>query len=235
MTITLTTHREQVTGIPSSVAVVGGLGEGSSGQLLLVTVQNANVVSTAQTPTFEGAGATWVQVATIASSNGLNRLTVFRAQSAGTPYTTGATTVRFAAAQDLIAYSLAAFAGTSTASTDGAHAVAQVVSTAASTAGIVTLSLGAFGESSNAAYGAFGQPSSNAWTTGAGFSIVSEARNVDALSATPISLLTEWRNSASTAISATGSTAVFKLGIGIEIREPVQETRNRRLMMGVGR
>lgn len=195
--------------------------------------------------TLEGNGATWVEITTGAGVTSTlvgvgGRLQLFRAMLSAPA--AGATTIRIAGGgitPSAIAWAVAEFAGVSTASTDGAGAVVQTVETTASTAAAgATVSMAAFADSSNAAYGAFSHPTSNAWTTGGGFTGLSNV--ITAAAGEGLSLLTEFKSTADTSIDASGLTTQTKMAIGVEIAvlpaAPVADDfRIRRKMVGVGR
>lgn len=230
----------------NSTLYASGVYTPTSAQLVLFAVAARSTAAAGAVPSsfiLEGNGATWVQITEVSSTlAGVGgRLQVFRAMP--TAPAAGATTIRAPAAVPItpsaVVWGIAEFSGVDTASTDGAGAVVQSVVTTGSTVSAgTTISMAPFANTSNAAYGAFAHPTSNAWTTGGGY--VSLSNVITALAGEGLSLLTEFQAAVDTAIDASGLTTQTKLAIGLELAQlPTiavpDEFRIRRKMVGVGR
>lgn len=231
MPITPTTLNSGVSTIDSSVFISGAYTP-TSNSLLLAAFSNLAADGTntgAGVTGVEGNGATWVQVRTQVS--GGQRINLFRAMPS-TP-ALGATTFRFTNAQSHMAWAIAEFAGVSTASTDGAGAVAQATAVLSSASTSLTAPLAPFAGTSNVAFGVFSMESTLAITTGAGFTALSSAE----AAAEPLTIKTQYAvNTTAVTMTFGGNTTVKHQGIGIEITELfADEFRIRRKMVGVGR
>lgn len=186
----------------------------SANKLILVAVENTKD-TTPDIPTLSGNGLTWVQVNT---TNGqVVRITLFR--SMGASPSAGTITIDFAGVTQTGAmWSIAEFDGVDTTGTNGSGAIVQSV-----TGGVNpdtygwSITLGAFGNANNAAYGAF--TSTNAtMTAGTGFTLLGNASNA----APQSKLATEWQATQNTTVaigySNPPNTGVVR-GIAVEIKQ----------------
>lgn len=122
----------------------------TANRLVLAAVARTNFGAD-QTPTVAGSGLTWVQVAhTIVNTGALHTLTLFRAMSSGPG--SGALTIQLAGAQDTILWSIVEFDTVISSGVDGANAIVQSNLSVSSGGTNATLTLGNFGNASNAVY-----------------------------------------------------------------------------------
>jgi hypothetical protein len=142
----------------------------------------------------------------------------------GASPSTGAVTFDFAGqTQQIGGWSIAEFAGVATSGTNGSGAVRQAVTNQANTVDNLTVTLSAFGDPSNATYGAFAQTNLTAFAVGTGFTQIHEEN-----AGTKPMLKTEWKNSNDTTVDAstTGTNGDWG-GIGIEISIPIVTIPNK--------
>lgn len=144
----------------------------SSGKLILCAVASSKA-STPDLPTVSGCGLTWVQVATVlfdTVGTPTKRVTLFRAL--GTP-STGAITASFGGVQQTGCNIFVSEIGpVDPGGSNGADAVVQSATNAVDSATSLTVTLSAFGNSSNGAYGCeFTNLGTNS-TVGSGFSLI---------------------------------------------------------------
>lgn len=128
----------------------------TSNRLVLLWVYSI-AASAPNQPTVSGGGLTWVNAGSALDSDGLRRITMFRAM--GTP-SAGALTISFSAqTQTGCTWSIAEYDNISTGGTNGSSAVVQVVTyNTTSNATSATATLSAFASSTNATVGGFGIP-----------------------------------------------------------------------------
>lgn len=173
-------------------------------------------------PTCSGNGLTWVQVATIVfdtTSSSRRRLTIFRAM--GSSPSNGATTFDCGGqTQTGAIWNIDSFSGIDTGGTNGSAAVVQSATNKDETlsATTLTVTLAAFGSSSNATYGYFAATTGgNSFTVGSGFSSVSTS-GTNAVEVA-CDTVTEFRNDNDTSVDATISASGGQLGgIAVEIK-----------------
>lgn len=144
----------------------------SAGKLVLCAVASSKA-STPDLPTVSGCGLTWVQVATVlfdTVGTPTKRVTLFRAQ--GTP-SSGAVTANFGGvAQTGCNIFVCEIGPVDQGGTNGSAAVVQSATNAVDSATSITVTLSAFGNSSNGAYGCeFTNLGTNS-TVGSGFSLI---------------------------------------------------------------
>lgn len=186
----------------------------SRNKLLLAWVYS--IAATApNTPTASGNGLTWVQVATILDSDGVRRLTLFRAL--GSSPSTGALTFDFGGqTQTGCVWSVVEYTGVNTTGSNGANAIVQFDTEAsAGSVSSLTSTLAAFGSTMNATAGGFGYPlNSNAGDVGSGFTAIGEQFQGSPNQA----IFTEFRNDNDTTVDITlGASSVPIVGIAVEL------------------
>lgn len=169
------------------------------------------------TPTLTGCGLTWVQIDTILpddASSSRSRITMFRAM--GSSPTAGAlTTDHGGQTQDRCTVTVDEFIGVDTSGTNGSGAVVQSAKNRVTGGTSLTVTLAAFGSSSNATYGAFGISYTSTDTVGTGFTELSNA--IDA--ASDYKTMTEFRNDNDTSVDMSFAVTLEDVGaIAIEIR-----------------
>jgi hypothetical protein len=167
-------------------------------------------------PTITGGGmSTWTQVASVdfdTLSLPLRRLTIFRALSAAPG--SGPITITFTANVSNCQWIVSQWDGVETSGVNGAGAIVQTGSNRANAVNGLTVTLGAFGNANNVAYGAFGvNKNVPAIAPGAGFTKIDEQPSGEN---TPGDLLTEWAVNRST-INATW-TNLRGGALGVEIK-----------------
>lgn len=173
-------------------------------------------------PTCSGNGLTWVQVATIVfdtTSSSRRRLTMFRAM--GSSPSSGATTFDCGGqTQTGAIWNIDSFSSIDTGGTNGSAAVVQSATNKDETlsATTLTVTLAAFGSSSNATYGYIAATTGgNSFTVGSGFSSVSTS-GTNAVEVA-CDTVTEFRNDNDTSVDATISASGGQLGgIAVEIK-----------------
>ena len=181
--------------------------------------------ATSLSPAVSGCGLTWVQVALVRYDNTstYRTLAVFRALGASP--TSGALTISFGAnSVTAWTYSIDQFSGIDTSGTNGSGAIVQAVTNYwnPTSSSPVTVTLSAFGSSTNATYGVFSEHGFvSSIGTGTGFSSLSS--NVTSYASSYYLIQsTEWKNSADTTVDMTLNYTGSEVGgIGIEIKEYV--------------
>jgi hypothetical protein len=128
-------------------------------------------------PTLSGGGMTsWSVVATVdfdTIGGALRRLTTFRAMSASPG--SGPITITFASGVSNVQWIVSQWDGVDTSGVNGAGAIVQTGSNRANAGNGLAVTLGAFGNANNVAYGVFGvNKNSPAITPGAGFTKIDE-------------------------------------------------------------
>ena len=186
----------------------------SADQLILAAV-TSSAASGIAAPTVTGNGLTWVQVASIALTDGFRMVTVFR--SMGAAPSAGAVTFDFGATTQVrCLWAISEFASVDTTGTNGSGAVVQSATNTAASGNPATATLAAFGSTDNATYGAwagsFNQTA--AQTAGTGFTKI---HDVDPTTENQ-SLGTEWRNDNDTTVNATWTDSAASGTIGVEIK-----------------
>jgi hypothetical protein len=115
-------------------------------------------------------------------------VTVFRAMSAAPG--SGPITITFAGSQSNAQWVVSQWEGAETSGANGSGAIAQALTNAADAVNGLGVTLGAFGNSANVAFGVFGVTSSTpAVTPGGGFTEITEVSSGETQAA---SLMTEW-------------------------------------------
>lgn len=197
-------------------------------KLITVTVVNARNGQPATLPTISGASMTWTQVNTVTANTNSWRGTIFRGLSASPG--SGALTISFGGtSQDAgILWYVNEFSGTKTTGTNGADAIVQsATNVATGTNSGITVTLSAFGNSNNAAYGYCATQGSSP-TVGSGFTLISTQTSVSVRS------INEFKNSQDTTVDFSwGSVGTQGHAIAIEIAASL-DTSRRRALLGVG-
>jgi hypothetical protein len=184
-------------------------------RLVTVAVLNHRTPA-ANSPSLSGGGMTsWNVVATVdfdTIGGALRRLTIFRAMSASPG--SGPITITFVGSVSNVQWIVSQWDGVETSGVNGAGAIGQTGSNRTNGSNGLTVTLGAFGNASNVAYGVFGvNKNVVAITPGAGFTKISEQPSGEN---TPGDLLAEWAVNDNT-IDATW--ANLKGGaLGVEIK-----------------
>lgn len=199
----------------------------SGGRLQVLAVyitRSAGIPSTGTTVT--GCGLTWAQITTVSNNTGSDssRLMLFRAM--GSP-SAGALTITAPEGQLRAGWSLTEFENVETSGSDGADAVIQSANdqNGGATLTGATITLSAFGNAANAAFGAIGVTASGAVTEGSGFTELSE-NTVETVS----QLQAEWKDAQDTTVDwSWGSASVSYVALAIEIKfvePPVRDNRS---------
>jgi len=184
--------------------------------LITVAVMGHNENRAAASPTVSGGGmAAWTQVATVAFDSVTmphKRLSLFRALSSSPG--NGPIEIRFATTQATCQWIVAQWTGVDSSGTNGNKAIAQSATVRGDSVAGRTVTLDAFADSENVAYGVFGVGLSAAGVApGAGFVETAE----EASGGSPSADLQAERSVADSTIDASWSLASAG-GIGIEIR-----------------
>lgn len=210
------------THIETTADAVGGTSKTTSSQspttnsLQLFLVGNQVTSGTVGIPTLSGNSLTWVQVATQISSDNLRRATLFRALGTAS---TGVVTMDYAGVNQLrTGWSWSQYSGIDTSGTNGSNAIVQSttgqVTNGAPATGI-TLTLAAFSNINNAAYGALRYGNSSATDNvlpGTGFTQLG-------IAAGNASYQSQYDLSNQTSVSWTwNSGSFFSQAIGVEIK-----------------
>lgn len=183
--------------------------------LITVAVLNHRTPA-AISPTLSGGGMTsWNVVATVdfdTIGGALKRLTVFRAMSASPG--TGPITIRFTNGVSNVQWIVSQWSGVETGGVNGAGAIVQTRSNRTNAGNGLAITLGAFGNANNVAYGVFGvNKNVAAITPGAGFTKIAEQPSGEN---TPGDLLAEWATNRN-AITATW-TNLRGGALGVELK-----------------
>lgn len=195
-----------------------------SNNLVFACVYSRTAITTnPNQPTASGNGLTWVVVNSIVfdtTSSSRRRITIFRAM--GSSPSTGATTFDFGGqTQTGASWIVDTFTGMDTGGTNGSAAVVQSVTNKDEPGGTtLTVTLAAFGSSSNATYGFFASADGNATNTaGSGFTEVAEW--ITNSTEVGVSMATEFRADNDTSVDYTWSTSGGQYGgIAVEIAVP---------------
>ena len=145
--------------------------------LVTIAVLSQRSYGASPAPTVTGGGMTaWEQVASVTFdplSAPLRRLTIFRAMSAAPG--SGPITITFAGNQSHAQWIVSQWDGVETSGTNGSGAIVQTASNAADVVNGLGVTLSAFGDAANVAYGVFGVTSNVAAVTpGSGFGEIAE-------------------------------------------------------------
>ncbi len=160
--------------------------------LVTLAVLSQRSYGASAAPTVTGGGMTaWQQVASVTFdplSVPLRRMTIFRAMS--TAPGSGPITITFAGNQSHAQWIVSQWDGVETSGTNGSGAIVQTASNAADVVNGLGVTLSAFGDAANVAYGVFGVNSKVAAVTpGSGFTEIAEVPSGEN---TPGSLMAEW-------------------------------------------
>jgi adhesin/invasin len=163
----------------------------AANRLITVAVLNHRTPA-ANSPTLSGGGmASWNVVATVdfdTIGGALRRLTIFRAMSASPG--SGPITITFVGSVSNVQWIVSQWDGVETSGVNGAGAIGQTGSDRTNASNGLTVTLGAFGNANNVAYGVFGvNKNVVAITPGAGFTKIHEQPSGEN---TPGDLLAEW-------------------------------------------
>lgn len=169
-------------------------------------------------PTVTGNGLTWVNIGSVLDSDGLRRITLFRAMG-GSP-SAGAIAIDFGGqTQTGAAWSLAEYDNVDTGGTNGSAAVVQVVTGSTGSNGTsLTVTLAAFASAANATVGGFGIPLNTASNPlpGTGF-----GRNGQVNQASPnLAIMSESVGFSDTSVDSTSSGTIPWVGIAAEVGTP---------------
>lgn len=182
--------------------------------LLLLTVTSYLSTGGMNIPNVSGGGVSWTQIATIVSSDGKKRITVFRALSPNP--TSGTITIDFSGqTQTACDWSVDQFANVDTSGINGAGAVVQAVTNAGLSdgSGNFSFNMGTFQQSQNATWGCYSD------LTAADFGGPFAGTGFTLLMATYATLSTEFANNNQSSISWTKlANNVYTAAVGIEIK-----------------
>src|SRR3989338_3222110 len=184
----------------------------SANKLVLLAVDSSRSPATANEPTVTGAGMTWTKVDTKIDAANLRRTTVFRALSASPG--SGVLTIDFAGqSQSKASWSIVEFDGIDTSGTNGSGAIGNTASnevTGTNTG--LTITLGTFGSSANATYGAYRVGVTTSVTEGSGFTEIGE------YSGNNTTIQTQWRADNDTTVDISyASVSTVTIGVAVEI------------------
>ena len=182
--------------------------------LVMVSAVRADGI-TYSDPTLSGNGLTWVAIGTVKEDDaGGSRRggTLFR--SMGASPSAGAITITYGASHESCAWSVAEFTGVDTTGTNGSGAVVQVV-TATGTSTTPSVTLAAFGSSSNATYGGCATGGLITGSAGTGFTQLGAVASV-----TPsiVGVVSEYQLANDTSVDMTLSGAEDWGIIGVEVK-----------------
>jgi len=184
--------------------------------LVTVAVMGHRSYGASVSPTLTGGGmSAWTEVVSVTfetTASPLRRLTIYRAMSAAPG--SGPLTITFPGNQSNCQWIVSQWDGVETGGSNGAGAIGQTGSARGDAVNGLTVSLGAFANAGNVAYGAFGVRSNVlAISQGAGFTEISEQLSAEG---TPSDLQAEWATNLN-AIGATW-TSLNGGGLGVEIK-----------------
>ena len=184
--------------------------------LVTVAVMGHNTTDASPSPTVSGGGmSAWTQVATVAfdeKAGPHKRLSIFRAMSPSPG--SGPVEITFTTSQANCQWVVAQWRGVETSGTNGSDAIAQAGSARGDDVTGLVVTLGAFADTGNVAYGVFGvHRSTTGVTPGGGFTETSEWTSGE----TPPSDLQAEFSANDTTINATWAAANAG-ALGLEIR-----------------
>lgn len=199
--------------------------------LILLLVYNRIGVAPPSVPTATGNGLTWVKITNIIGvTNGTNRcLTLFRAMGAAP--SAGAITIDLGGVTHTACiWSVAEFAGIDTSGTNGSGAVVQsATQEGAASATSVTVTLAAFGDAGNGAYGGFQHNTNEVTSPGSGFTEIHDV----AISENSTGLESEWIATNDTTVDCSWASATnTSSGVAIEIKAAAAASNVARLTRG---
>lgn len=184
----------------------------SANALVLCYIDSTEGVAPSTTPTVSGNGLTWVLVNNRIQGGGHDF--VFRAMGASP--SSGQVTVDFGATTKTSCTVIVdQFTGVDTSGTNGSGAVVQSAVNSAATGTSLTVTLAAFGDSTNnVAYGGHAHAANEAVNVGTGFTELGEATGASPNRGTQ----TEWKIGEDTSVDASWTSSAANLGIALEIK-----------------
>lgn len=184
----------------------------TANSLVLVAVYSRQAVSTT-TPTLTGNGMTWVSVNSTLIGTGTNRrITVFRSLHASP--SAGAITIDFAAnTQTQCIWSVVEFADVDTSGTNGSGAIVQSGVAATDNATSLTVTLSAFSDANNMAYGAFNHNADEDTAPGSGFTEIHDVH----ISENATGMFTEYKLNDNTVDASWANAFAMQGAVAIEI------------------
>jgi hypothetical protein len=188
----------------------------ASNALITVAVLGHNSTSAAPSPTVTGGGMTsWTEVASItfdAVATPHKRLTIFRAMSAAPG--SGPLTITYSASQSDCQWIVSQWDGVDITGLNGAGAIVQTGSNRGDAVAGLAVTLAAFGDPGNVAYGVFAvSKNAIAVTPGSGFTEVAEQPSGES---TPADLEAEWATNDNTIDASWASLNGAALGVEIK-------------------
>lgn len=186
--------------------------------LLSVYADVFGLSSNTSTPSVTGAGMTWTEVVSVGGS-GADSATaqhLYRALSSSPG--SGALSITFGQTQARCGWSIAEFGNVDTSGSNGANAIVQTA-TGIATGTSKTLTLGSFGSSQNATYGAFSIWANETINVGSGFTQLGLSANFDTRRTQ-----SQWRNDNDTSVDASWSSNVKSTGIAAELKFSIPST-----------
>jgi len=186
----------------------------TSNNLILLGIVNTD---SGAAPTISGLGLTWVQIdsSTFNVTSQDRRINLFRALGTVTP---GTVTITFGSGTQDIRWSMGQFSGIDTGGTNGSGAIVQSAKNVSETAATSwTVTLGAFSNVDNGAYGCFGASGSDGATVGSGFTLLSTAGG----DPDNTNLTSEWRADNDTSVDYSQTNSHRMGGIAVEIKAAV--------------
>lgn len=191
-----------------------------SDTLILLTVSSRLASGAPNTPTVSGCGLTWVEITNVVNTGGNRRLTCFRAR--GSSPTSGTLTIDFGGQSQTEASWISDYVTDSDSSgTNGSGAIVQSATGSAASGTTSTVTLAAFGSSSNAAYGVHVNTNPSAITPGSGFTELAE----NSTSESGTDMQSEYKlNDTTVDATWTGSGSWYSLAVEIKQATTVADT-----------
>jgi len=179
-----------------------------AGELILVAV-NSDV--NAVKPTVSGLSATFTEV--VSASGGTNNMMVTLFRSLNLSAKSGTLSINFSSTSNLSScgWSVSRYANIEQTGTNGANAIVQSATGSGNGVNNLTVTLGAFSNSSNATYGSVTLNGNGTITPGSGFTELGEDNDTR-------SIQSQWRNNNDTTVNWTFSSTFVVAGVAAEIK-----------------
>lgn len=183
----------------------------TANNLVLIAILNRVGAGTANIPTVTGNNVTWVEVTNLSNGNS-RRLTILRAL--GSAPSSGTATIDLAGqTQSQCKWSIAQFSGVDTSGTNGSGAIVQTGKHTVGTSTSYLVTLSAFGNAMNVAYGAVYHASNENTVVGTGFNEIHDLGDAENASV----LQTEYLVNDNT-VDASWASSVSRMAIALEIK-----------------
>jgi len=183
----------------------------SANTIVLACVGSDMGASSPNVPTCTGAGRTWTQVQTRLSGGTTRRLTVFR--STGTSPASGALTFDFGGQSQSngASWSIVEASDVDTSGTNGSNGIVQNATNGVDTTTSLTVTLGAFSNTSNATFGSIFLNGTPGVTPGSGFTELAEGTGSRTVQ-------TEWKTTNDTTVDWSWTGNHDSAGIALEVK-----------------